>query len=247
MTIVERMLAVMRDVPAIAKERKNASQGFMYRGIDDVYDSMHPLLAKHGILPTQEVLEITRQELPTKAGGVQTRTLVRVRITFTATDGSKIWAESCGEGMDTGDKSAAKAMSAAQKYVYFQTFLVPLNEPEADSESHEIVAKLPVPQAMPASPQGKPAQQVPPASGGQVSESLRNLLKEIGCKSVDEANSVIRLCTSGRHSLGDAQSGASEKCREAIELTLASYMINCRTRQAALPLLYSDAIGNVTT
>lgn len=88
----------------------------------------------------------------------------------------------------------------------------------------------------------KPA---PKTDGPKVSEELRALLKEIGCKSRAEADAVIRLCTSSKHDIDGAENGHSDACRTAIEMTLAMHMRECGTREKALPVVYADALSQV--
>ena len=85
----------------------------------------------------------------------------------------------------------------------------------------------------------------PKAEEAKVSEGLRDLLKAIGCKSNEEADAVIRLCTSGQHDLDGAKHGHSETCRIAIEMTLAMHMKECGERSKALEVVYSDAMSAV--
>lgn len=47
MQIYKAMAAVMADMEAIGKDARNQQQGFNYRGIDSVYNTLHPILAKH--------------------------------------------------------------------------------------------------------------------------------------------------------------------------------------------------------
>ena len=47
-----------------------------------------------------------------------------------------------GEGMDSGDKATNKAMSAAQKYAFFQVFCIPTEEPkDSELDSHSLLPK----------------------------------------------------------------------------------------------------------
>jgi hypothetical protein len=47
-----------------------------------------------------------------------------------------------GEAMDSGDKSANKAMSAAQKYALLQVFCIPTEEPkDTENETHTVEPK----------------------------------------------------------------------------------------------------------
>lgn len=133
--IYSAMAAIMSEITAIAKEGRNPIQGYNFRGIDQVYNALHPLLAKHKVFLTFSVGELTREERPTKQKGVWVYSTLRVTYRFTAEDGSFVETLSMGEGADTGDKSINKAMSAAQKYAFFQMFCIPtLEEGMIDSE-----------------------------------------------------------------------------------------------------------------
>ena len=126
----------MSEIGAITKEKRNSQQGFMYRGIDDVMNALYPVLSKHGLFLTPEVLEHTREERQTKNGGNLIYSILRVRYTLFAKDGSNISAVVIGEGMDSADKSSNKAMSVAMKYAMFQLFCIPTEEmadPDADT------------------------------------------------------------------------------------------------------------------
>lgn len=126
--IYQQLIAVMADIGAIGKDKKNQQQGFMFRGIDQVMNELHPLLAKHGILVIPEVIDTKREERITKSGGTLIYTIHKVRYHFTATDGSEVCATMVGEGMDSADKSSNKAMAIAFKYACFQVFCIPTEE-----------------------------------------------------------------------------------------------------------------------
>ena len=128
--IHKRIVAIMREIPAITKDRKNTQQGYSFRGIDDVYNLVHPIMAKHGVFMTCEVLEDKQSERPSKGGGILITRSARLRYRFVAEDGSSITTEVIGEGMDSGDKAANKALSVGQKYAVLQTFMIPTDEPK---------------------------------------------------------------------------------------------------------------------
>lgn len=126
------MACVMRDMQAVAKNQKNQIQGFNFRGIDDVLNALHPIFSDHGIfcLPSVEKLERKEMEKNSK-GNANICTHLTVRYRFTsATDGSFVEAVIIGEGTDYGDKSTAKAMSAAYKSCLIQAFLIPTRDIE---------------------------------------------------------------------------------------------------------------------
>lgn len=136
--IYESMIAIMRDMVAVGKDKMNTQQGFKYRGIDDAYNALQPILAKNGVFNTTEVLEKWREERVTKNGGVLAFTVLRIKYTFYAEDGSSVSCIVEGEGMDSGDKSSNKAMAIAHKYALIQTFCVPTELDDPDAQVHEV-------------------------------------------------------------------------------------------------------------
>src|SRR5690606_13847121 len=54
----------------IGKNNKNTQQGYKFRGIDDVYNALAPILAKHKLLILPRVLSRTVTERETKNGSV---------------------------------------------------------------------------------------------------------------------------------------------------------------------------------
>ena len=139
----------MAEVGAIGKNSRNEQQGFMYRGIDAVYNTLYPVMAKYGLFIAPEILEHKREErTTTKTWNNQTKTttllysIITVRYTVYAPDGSNIQMTVIGEGMDSGDKATNKAMSVAMKYAMFQLFMIPTEAVDPDSECHEVDPKV---------------------------------------------------------------------------------------------------------
>lgn len=134
--IYQSIAAIMAECPAIGKNQKNSTQGFMYRGIDVVMNVLQPLMIKHKVFAVPEVLACDRTERLTGKGGTLIFTALKVKYTFYAEDGSSVFAVVQGEGMDSGDKSSNKAMSVAFKYACFQVFCIPTEEmrdPDAET------------------------------------------------------------------------------------------------------------------
>jgi hypothetical protein len=126
----------------ISKDRKNATQGYQFRGIDDVFNALAPLLAKHKLVILPRMLTRTCVERQTQKGGVLFNTTVEAEFDFvSAHDGTKHTVRTFGEAMDSADKSTNKAMSAAYKYAAFQAFCIPTEgDNDADATTHEVVA-----------------------------------------------------------------------------------------------------------
>ena len=144
MSVYKAINAVQAELAktGIAKDKRNAQQGYNFRGIDDVYAAVAPLLAKHGlcILPRVVSREVTERQ--TQKGGILFYTVVKMEFDFVcAEDGSKHTVTTVGEAMDSGDKSSNKAMSAAYKYAAFQAFAIPTEgDNDADATTHEVAA-----------------------------------------------------------------------------------------------------------
>jgi hypothetical protein len=121
----------------IAKDRKNTSGAtYNFRGIDDCYNAIAPLMAEHGLCMLPRMMQRDVQERLSKSGNTLIYTTVHAEFDFVATkDGSKHTVATFGEAMDSGDKSTNKAMSAAQKYAILQAFVVP-TEGDNDTENH---------------------------------------------------------------------------------------------------------------
>lgn len=134
--------AAMAEIGAIEKSRNNQMQGYKFRGIDDIYKSVQPIFSKLGIFVIPEVVEEKREERTTKQGSHLIYTILRVCFRFYAKDGSFVEAITIGEAMDSGDKSANKAMSAAMKYALIQTFVIPTEEDnDTENQHHEVAPK----------------------------------------------------------------------------------------------------------
>lgn len=131
--IYERMAEVNRKVTAISKGRRNEAQKFMFRGIDDMYNELHPLLAEAEIFIVPEV--VATEFIPQQKGYFARATMA---YHFTTVDGSSLTARVIGEAMDYGDKAMNKAMSIALKYALLQVFTIPTDEAK-DPDAHSPV------------------------------------------------------------------------------------------------------------
>jgi ERF superfamily len=127
----------------ISKDRKNEAQGYAFRGIDDVYNALAPIISDVGlcILPQVKSREVIERQ--TRNGGTLFYVNVDVDFHFVSTkDGSSHVVSMPGEAMDSGDKATNKAMSAAFKYACLQAFCIPTEgDNDADSSTHQIAPR----------------------------------------------------------------------------------------------------------
>lgn len=137
--IYRAIAGVIADVGSVAKDKVNKQQGFKFRSVDDVYNALHPALAKNKVFIVPTILEQTREATATKNGTRMTLVICKIKFTFYAEDGSNVESVIIGEGLDTGDKATNKAMAIAYKYACFQVFCIPTEDMiDPDAERPEI-------------------------------------------------------------------------------------------------------------
>lgn len=142
--ILDAVLQIMDEIGSIGKGEKNQTLGYAFRGIDQVYQALQPLLIKMRVCLTCRILDMQREQRDARNGGSLQHSVITARYRMTcALDGSYIETDVVGEGMDSGDKASSKAMSIAYKYAMFQMLCIPLDTNDPDFESPEPAAKKP--------------------------------------------------------------------------------------------------------
>ncbi len=177
--IYSTIAQVMTKINAISKGRKNQQQGFSYRGIDDVMNELHPIMAECGLFVVPTVLNETRTEGKSSRGGSLYYTRLTIKFTFYASDGSNVEAVVIGEAMDSGDKASNKALSIGLKYAMLQVFCIPTeDEKDPDAQSPTFESKAPTPQQRRTPPRQNTQQQ--PAGGEDTPEQKAEIINLLG-------------------------------------------------------------------
>lgn len=133
--ILRLLPLVMRDIGDVPKnrQRKASSAGgsFNFRGIDDALNYIGPVLVKHAVTPSVQLLDIKHNTVNVMDRNNEPKVLNRseliLAVTFMAADGS--WVRNICGGMATDyndGTSSNKAHSAATKYCYFLGLTVPV-------------------------------------------------------------------------------------------------------------------------
>lgn len=141
--VFEAINAVQRElaITGIAKNKKvtngNGNGNYKFRGIDDIYNALSVLMAKHNLIISPRFVD---RNLETRVGG-KGYTLFFTTLTghfdfISCLDGSKHTVTTYGEAMDSGDKGTNKAMSIAYKYACFQLFAIPTEATAIDPDDH---------------------------------------------------------------------------------------------------------------
>ena len=189
---INKVMAVMA-ADGIGKSRKNQQQGYNFRGIDDVYNSLARPMVEAGLVVLPRVLSRECKDAQTKSGGNLFYVVVECEFDFIAvSDGSKHTVKTFGEAMDSADKATNKAMSAALKYAYMQAFCIP-TEGDNDADAH-------TPEVAP-----RQTHQAPPPR-------LSNAQREQGVKDMKAApdlaalQHIVKECHALAEKIGDKES-----------------------------------------
>lgn len=139
--VYEKISAVTAQLAAdgVGKNQRNLHQNYNFRGIDDIYNALAPILSKHQLTVLPRIVSFEYQALTTQKGQAQRLCILHVEYDIVASDGSKHTVSTIGEALDTGDKATNKAMAIAYKYMALQTFCIPVvGQDDPDSVSHEV-------------------------------------------------------------------------------------------------------------
>ena len=183
--------SVMKEIGAIGKTstatNQSGKQMYKFRGIDAVYNTLNPLMSKYGLFIVPEVLDQTREERKTTSGGTLIYSILKVKFTMYAPDGSNVSGTLIGEGMDSGDKASNKAMSIAMKYFAFQTFMIPTEDmQDPDAEVHDnIVPKQDAPATI------KKASTVPMTPNEFIRSSITEIQNKMNLRTYEEARRMV--------------------------------------------------------
>lgn len=143
--IIERLVRVKTAVGAVAKtERNTQGPGFNFRGIDRVVNAVSGALIEEGIVVYPETSTVLSSELVHygSKNAVGFRTTVQATYVFSCDGGGKspysLPVQVIGEGIDSGDKSTAKAMSVAFRIALLQALTLPTSERDPDEDTYEV-------------------------------------------------------------------------------------------------------------
>lgn len=136
MNIFQKMQAVMKDVQYLAKDDLVEYKTTKYKAISEekVTSTMRKALIEHGLVvfPVKQIRERV---------GMITSVDVTYRLQNIDDPDDYIEIVSSGDGADTQDKGAGKAMTYAFKYMLLRTFAIPTGDDPDRISSAELDAK----------------------------------------------------------------------------------------------------------
>jgi hypothetical protein len=128
----------------IPKDGRNQAQGYDYTSAANVRMTVGPEMAARKIAVASEATLLHREAFNNARGNRQHHVLISVTLTFVDGDtGETMTAAGLGEGVDSGDKASAKAMTMATKYALVNAFTLAMGEdPERDEQTDQSAGRV---------------------------------------------------------------------------------------------------------
>lgn len=133
------ILSVMEEVGYVQKERSD-KLSYTFTSEKGLIQALRPAMLRHKIYArVLEIKETRRESYTTTKGTQMVSTLLVGVVRFThAPSGTSIDVWATGEGADSGDKSANKAMTGMYKYALVKTFMIESgDDPDATSSEDQ--------------------------------------------------------------------------------------------------------------
>ncbi len=125
MSAIHEAINKVMDEVGYVKKSKAANLNYSFAGEAALIAALRPAMVENGIfMSVAKVHQITRENYTTKNGTAMVNTVIHATVRFSHTSGDSIEVEAVGEGSDSGDKSANKAMTGLYKYALRQTFCI---------------------------------------------------------------------------------------------------------------------------
>lgn len=136
MNLFEKLLAARQEIGYLQKDGKVSFGSTSYKAITDekVMTTVRPILDKYGIVMTIDRIDMSRS-------GSLTEAIIVWRFTNVTDPEDFLLVQSAGQGADTQDKGAGKAMTYSRKYALLNTLLIPTGEDPDKISSEELDAK----------------------------------------------------------------------------------------------------------
>lgn len=190
----------MRDVQSISKDSRNQQQGFNFRGIDAVLNTVGPVLREHGVIVVPIAGEHTVERYPTKSGGQMCNRVVNMAFQVFGPVGDSFMGSAVGEASDAGDKAMTKAESVALRTFLLQALMIPTDEPDPDASTHERAGAQGTLPVADDNPESRAARDALKAKAEKNDWNLR----AVGDKFAEKNNKPLKLATSDEVEAFDA-------------------------------------------
>lgn len=150
-TIFQKMAKISSEIGFIEKSQRNSALKFAFRGIDQIRNRISPLLAKHEVVMSCEILDWNEKERAIDKGSyVQYAAICSARAKYTfSCEGGSVSTDVIASSIDYSDKAPIQVMTALQKQAFIQIFSIPTGEEKNDQDATNNEVKIPAKQSVP--------------------------------------------------------------------------------------------------
>lgn len=132
MKLAEKLLNVMKECSHVGKDAVNDEVGYPHVSAAKINDAVNRALTKYGIATTAESKLVNVQTIGEKI-------LATVEVEISLHDGEEILKiKGVGSGIDTTDKSVAKAQTMAVKYAWKNSLLIADSSDDPDAVAGKV-------------------------------------------------------------------------------------------------------------
>jgi len=120
--IAKAVASVMAELPSLPRDGHNAFSNYEFTTESMIANTLRPMMAKAGLALVPFNSEITHSEDAAGKKGDMSRVTISGQYKLIHTSGESLSVVVPGEGMDSLDKSTAKALTQSMKYALLQIF-----------------------------------------------------------------------------------------------------------------------------
>lgn len=138
--LAKKLVAVMSECSGVSKDAFNGDVGYPYVTAAKLIDTVNISLTNHGIATAAESKLLDIREVKTLKGA-EILTTVEVAVTLIDSEsGETLTLKGIGSGLDSFDKSPAKAQTMATKYAFKCGLMIAdaSDDPDADSKTKRL-------------------------------------------------------------------------------------------------------------
>lgn len=144
--LAAKLVKILDNMASVPKKGYNESQRYHYMREVDVLEALKKELVENKVImltSSNHVQTEKKDRIDKRTGNTVTEFLVTVHTTHTFIDsesGEELSITSVGSGIDSGDKSASKAITAATKYALLKTFMISDEGADIENDGSSVVA-----------------------------------------------------------------------------------------------------------
>lgn len=136
MKLIEKLVKVMQECSHISRDAVNDEGGYPYVSAAKVNDTVNRALTKYGVATAAESKIVDIRTIADKIFAA-----VEVTITLYDIEGETLTIKGAGTGIDTSDKSVAKAQTMATKYAWKNSLLIADSADDPDATGGRVQYK----------------------------------------------------------------------------------------------------------